>query len=139
MSDNKINTFKERPITIETENQPQKPEKKIGKFLIIIRRFIGGEFFIDEKVKKNHLFLLFVIIIAIVYIANISYAEQKSSDIYKVKKELQELQLEYAPIKTKMTILEKQSVLRTKLKDSTIKESIDPIRIIKIEEVGDEE
>ncbi|MDR0970424.1 MAG: hypothetical protein LBM67_07805 [Lentimicrobiaceae bacterium] len=137
MDDNKVNKFKEQPIVASPEttlmkSQVQEPKKKLGKFWLMLREVISGEFFTNEKLKKHYGFLLFLAFIALVYIANTSYAEQNNSRIYNTKKKVRELQLEYAPIKTKMTRLEKQSVLKTILKDSTIKESTDPVKIIKI-------
>lgn len=138
MDDNKVNKFKEQPVppleSAPMKSQVQEPKKKLGKFWLMVREIISGEFFTNEKLKKHYTFLLFLALIALVYIANTSYAEQNHSRIYNTKKKVQELQLEYAPVKTKMTILEKQSVLKTTLKDSTIKESTVPVKIIKIKE-----
>lgn len=135
MKDDKANKIKEQqPVTMPSENSILESKKEFGKFWVTVRKVFSGEFFTHEKLKNHYAFLFFIAFIAFVYIANTSYAERNNSRIYKSKKELNELKLEYAPLKTRMTILEKQSTLKTKLKDTTIKESVDPIRIIKIEE-----
>lgn len=96
-----------------------------------IRGFLGGEM-IQSGTFKFFPYLVFIAVLAFIYIANNYYAEDKIRLINQHRKELKQLRYEYITTKSELTSMTKQSQIAKKLGDKGIKESTDPIKTIQI-------
>lgn len=76
--------------------------------------------------------MLFITLLAIVYIANSYNAEKTIIEIGKTKKELEELRFEYITTKSNLMFHSKQSEIAVRLAGSGIKESLVPPQKINI-------
>jgi ABC-type transport system involved in cytochrome bd biosynthesis fused ATPase/permease subunit len=83
-----------------------------------------------ETVVKQIPFILFLALIAILYIANSYYAENTVRDINKVKNELKDLRAEYIYGKSELMFSSRQSEVAAMVADQEIKESTVPPQTI---------
>ena len=123
------------------KNKPKKKEKKVkpgGKGLGIghaTRKFLGGEK-LAESTFRLFPFVLFISFLAFVYIANNYYAERKIRNINKIQKELKEIKYEHISTKSKLMQISKQSQIAKKMESTGIKESTEPVKIIKVKKAN---
>lgn len=87
---------------------------------------LGGDFLTNDQSVRQLPFLLFLMFLGILYIANVYYAEANNRDISNIKKEVKELRFEHISTKSNLMQLSKQSELVKLLKDQGIKESTTP-------------
>lgn len=90
------------------------------------KRLLGGEFLTNDTSLRQLPFLLFVMFLGIVYIANVYYAEANIRNISNLKNEIKELRFEYISTKSKLMQLSKQSELVKLLRKQGLKESTMP-------------
>jgi len=83
-----------------------------------------------ETVVRQIPFVLFLALIAILYIANSYYAENTVRDINKAKNELKDLRAEYIYTKSELMFSSRQSEVATMVADQEIKESTVPPQTI---------
>ena len=93
---------------------------------------IGGRVFIRNNPRKFLFFLLFLTLLAIIYIANTYYAEKKIYKSNKLSKELDELRYDYISSKSELMFHSKQSEVAKMLKETGLKESKEPPHKIKL-------
>lgn len=118
------------------KNKP-KEEKKVVKsrkrglgIAHATRQFLGGER-IAEGTFRMFPYVLFISFLAFIYIANNYYAERKVRNINSLHKELKEIKYEHISTKSKLMQLSKQSQIAKKIEQSGIKESTEPVKIIR--------
>jgi len=102
-----------------------------GNFIRVIREFFGGEM-IQSGTFRFLPYLIFVAVLAFIYIANNYYAEDKIRLINQYRKELKQIRYEYITTKSELTSMTKQSQIAKKLTNKGIKESVDPIKTIQV-------
>lgn len=116
------NKFRETPKEVEVNEQeeivqetvstptskPQKPRKK-GVLAKGLSSVFSGTFLTNENNIKHLPFILFLAIIAIFYIANGYYADDKIREFNKISNELKELRSEYISTKSELMFASKQS------------------------------
>lgn len=115
-----------------TITKPKKARKSLKMSANIsrgIRGFLGGEM-IQSGTFKFFPYLVFVAVLAFIYIANNYYAEDKIRLINQHRRDLKQIRYEYITTKSELTSLTKQSQIAKKLGDKGIKESTDPIKTI---------
>ncbi len=85
--------------------QPQeiRPVKKQKKLTRPIHDLLEGDFLSRETVVRNVPFLLFLALVALIYIANTYYAEKTFKEIEATNTELKELRYQY--ITTRSTLM----------------------------------
>ena len=83
-----------------------------------------------ETVVRQIPLVLFLALIAILYIANSYYAENTVRDINKAKNELKDLRAEYIYTKSELMFSSRQSEVATMVADQQIKESTVPPQTI---------
>ncbi|MBL7930312.1 MAG: hypothetical protein JNL60_00335 [Bacteroidia bacterium] len=94
---------------IESKVQkPQKPRKK-GVLAKGLSSVFSGTFLTNEKTLKHLPFILFLALIAIFYIANGYYADDKIREFNKISNQLKELRSEYISTKSELMFASKQS------------------------------
>lgn len=113
---------------VETKNKPIKGDGLTSK---IIKNVLGGDL-ISTGTFKFFRYLLYLGLLAFIYIANNYYAENNIRQINKLRKELKELRYEYINVKTMLMQIEKQSQIAKKLEKSGIKKNNQPVKILKI-------
>ena len=92
----------------------------------LLRNILGGSFLTRTGMVSLLPFLFFVTFLAILYIANIYYAEKDIREFNALKSELKELRYEYITGKSKLMNISKQSEVTKRLLGSGIKESVVP-------------
>jgi hypothetical protein len=127
------NTFKE-PEVVEEEPVVPRPKKKKKKkenpVLKGVLSVLDGTILTRDKVVRNLRFLFYVMLIAILYIANSYYAEKKVIEIEKIKKEIKELRSENITTKSRLMFYSRQSEVVKRIGPYGIKESLIPPRKI---------
>lgn len=97
-----------------------------------ISNVLGGAFLVREKVIRLLPFLLFLAMLALVYIFSTNYANRTVISISKTKKMNEELRFNYITTRSKLMQASRQSEVAERLLLSGIKESKVPPRKIVI-------
>lgn len=100
--------------TRETAPDPVTSVKRPPRFWRAIRDFLGGEVILKEWVAGNIYYILFLAILALLYIANTSYTIQKYGKIEKTQKEIQELRIRLSNLQKDLIRLESHSEITRK-------------------------
>ncbi|NQU33175.1 MAG: hypothetical protein HQ521_08070 [Bacteroidetes bacterium] len=117
------------PITeVEVEERSTKRDSKVGG---AIKDVLGGDL-ISAGTFKFFRYLLYLALLAFIYIANNYYAENNIREINKLRKDLKELRYEYINVKTRLMHIEKQSQIAKKLEKSGIKKNNEPVKILEV-------
>ncbi len=103
-----------------------------GRIAASTKKVLGGDM-ITEGTFKFFPFLLFIAFLASIYIANNYYAENKVREINQLHKELKKLRYEYITSKSVLMELGKQSRIAGRLEQKGIKESRQPVKILRID------
>jgi hypothetical protein len=77
--------------------------KKANRSRRAVQDFLGGDYLSKERVTGNIFYILYVALLAMIYIGNTYYTERKYRDIERTKNELKELH--YLYINTKSTLM----------------------------------
>ena len=88
--------------------KPSKPGKK-GVLAKGLSKIFGGSFLSDERAIQHVPFVFFLGLIAILYIANGYYADDKIREENKYKNEIKELRTEYISTTSDKMFVSKQS------------------------------
>lgn len=118
----------QKPITEETQ-QATPPPKNRGKKSGLIRSLntvFSGTFLSNDKVVKHVPFILFLSVIAILYIANGYWADDKVRQVNKISSQLKELRSEYISTKSDLMFVSKQSEVAKSAEKLGLKEPIAP-------------
>jgi hypothetical protein len=98
---------------VEQEEPPiiSKPSKPVKKGVLAkgLSKIFGGSFLSDDRAAQHVPFILFLGLIAILYIANGYYADDKIREVNKVSNQLKELHTEYISSKSDLMFVSKQS------------------------------
>lgn len=114
-----------------TEREPVKPVKKTGKGRRALQEFLGGDYLSKEWVTGNIFFILYVALLAIIYIANTYYTEKKFKMIERTKGELKELRYEYINTKSALMFQGRQSEISRRAARLGLREAgLPPFKIL---------
>jgi hypothetical protein len=133
------NKFREIPKAIEAEEQetvvketvdqqsakPSKPRKK-GVLAKGLSSVFSGTFLTNEKNLKHLPFVLFLGLIALFYIANGYYADDKIREVNKISNQLKELRSEYISTTSDLMFASKQSEVAKSAGQLGLKEPVVP-------------
>jgi len=108
-------------------------DKKKKKSNVNIMSVLGGSFLVKEKFTKQFPFMVYVTALLMMLIYNTYVAEERNREIAKNTKELNDLHVEYIQLKSSLMEASKQSVLARKLKDTGIKEPVEPLKRLNTE------
>jgi hypothetical protein len=115
---------------VESENSakdtPPPKKRKKGVLAKALSSVFSGTFLTNEKTLKHVPFLLFLALIAILYIANGYQADDKIREVNKITNELKELRSEYISTKSDLMFVSKQSEVAKAAEPMGIKEPIVP-------------
>lgn len=109
----------------ERAKKEVQPVKKPKKDRRPIHDILGGDYLSKESVIGNLPFLIFIAMLALIYIANTYYAEKTVKEIEKTKVELKELRYQYITTKATLMYYSKQTEIASRalkfgLKETTI-------------------
>jgi hypothetical protein len=116
--------------TIKAEAKPEKGKSKVGKSLLDV---LNGNFLASENIIALLPYIFFLTFLALLYIANGYYAENKVREINSLGNELKELRSEYITTKSELMFRSKQSEVARSLSPYGIKESVVPPKKIVID------
>lgn len=85
---------------------------------------------VREKFTKQFPFLVYVTILLMAIITNTYIAEEKTRQLAKATKRLNDLQVDYIQVKSAIMEASKQSVLTKKLANTGLKEVSEPLKRI---------
>lgn len=108
-------------------------KKNKGKTARSLQSILGGGFLANKKTAENLPFLLFLALLAVIYIGNSYYAEKNIRKIERLQKELKELRYEHIHTKSKLMSKSRMSEVADGLSEEGIKESRTPPGKIKAE------
>jgi hypothetical protein len=118
-------TAEEIESKVQKPQRPQKPRKK-GVLAKGLSSIFSGTFLTNESTLKHLPFILFLALIAIFYIANGYYADDKIREVNKVSNELKELRSEYISTKSELMFASKQSEVAKAAEELGLKEPVVP-------------
>jgi hypothetical protein len=118
--------------TDQKSEKPSKPRKKgvLGKGLSAV---FSGTFLTNDKTLKHLPFIIFLAFIAILYIANGYYADDKIREVNKISNQLKELRSEYISTKSDLMFASKQSEVAKAAEKLGLKEPVVPPIKIKVD------
>ena len=118
------------------EQQKDKKEKKKKRSVMSI---LGGKFLVREEISKQFPFMVYVTVLLMIIITNTYIAEERTRELAKTSKRLNDLQVEYVQIKSEIMEASKQSVLVKRLAGTGLKEAVTPLKRIEVEQPVKEE
>jgi len=116
----------ENLITEETQQAPPPPKKKKSGLIKSLNTVFSGTFLSNQSVVKHVPFILFLSVIAILYIANGYWADDKVRQVNKITSNLKELRSEYISTKSDLMFVSKQSEVAKSAEKLGLKEPIAP-------------
>ncbi len=133
------NRFKDIKTEVEVEETPveeiktekPKPTKKTGGVVKSMSAVFSGTFLGDEKTLKHIPFIIFLSVIAMLYIANSYWADGKIRQTNKINAQLKEVKTDYITSTSEKMLLSKQSEVAKAVDTLGLKESVvPPIKIV---------
>lgn len=132
------NKFRDKPVkpepvedrltAEEIESKVERPQKSRKKGVLAkgLSSVFSGTFLTNEKTLKHLPFILFLALIAIFYIANGYYADDKIREVNKISNQLKELRSEYISTKSELMFASKQSEVAKAAEELGLKEPVVP-------------
>lgn len=118
-------TAEEIESKVQKPQKPQKPRKK-GVLAKGLSSVFSGTFLTNEKTLQHLPFILFLTLVAIFYIANGYYADDKIREVNKISNQLKELRSEYISTKSELMFASKQSEVAKSAEELGLKEPVVP-------------
>ncbi len=110
--------------------EPQESGSKTGgsgkSFGRAAHSLLGGTFLTRERVIRTLPFILYLALLALLYITNSYYAQRDMIAIEKLKKELKELDYNYISTKSELMFISRQSEVSKKAAAIGLKETTVP-------------
>ena len=118
------------------EEQKEKKEKNKKRRVMSI---LGGKFLVREEISKQFPFMVYVTVLLMIIITNTYIAEERTRELARTSKRLNDLQVEYVQVESEIMEASKQSVLVKKLVGTGLKEAITPLKRIEVEQPEQQE
>ncbi len=126
----KHDVAEEREIPVAEETSPPPPKnakpRKKGVLAKGLSSVFSGTFLTNEKNLKHLPFILYLGLMAILYIANGYYADDKIREENKTNNQLKELRSEYISVKSDLMFASKQSEVAKSAEALGLKEPVVP-------------
>lgn len=118
----------------ESSTTSSKPEKKAKKGVLakLLGKIFGGSFLSDDRAIQHLPFILFLGLIAILYIANGYYADDKIREVNKTSNQIKELRTEFISSKSDLMFVSKQSQVAKAVEKIGLKEPVVAPNIIEL-------
>lgn len=121
---------KEKAKKKKTKATGTKKSSKPSAFVQIL----NGDFLTKEFVLGNLNFIFFLILLLILVVGKGYYGKQLSNQVNDKQDELDEITGEYFEAKARLEENTQRSILIEKLEETGLKETVNPTKVIKIEE-----
>ena len=105
---------------------PVKPVKKPNKSRKAVQDFLGGDYLSQKWVTGNLFYILYLGLLAMIYIGNTYYTEKKFKSIERTKNELKELRFQYITTKSVLMFQGRQSEIAKRALVHGLKETTMP-------------
>lgn len=142
------NRFRDIPVPTEVlEQEPapkakatpspakkQKPRKK-GVLAKGLSSIFSGSFLSNEKTLQNLPFIVFLAMLALLYIANGYYADDKVREANKISNQLKDLRSDYVLTKSELMFTSKQSEVAKAVEPLGLKEPVVPPMKIEVDSI----
>ena len=132
--------FPDGNVTEQTELPPDnavpagesvRPAKKVKKGRKAVQDFLGGDYLSKDWVTGNLYYILYVALLAMIYIGNTYYSEKKFNAIERTKNELKELRYRYITTKSALMFQGRQSEIAKRAVLQGLKETtLPPYKIL---------
>lgn len=122
-------------IVAEKVKKVSKPGKK-GVLAKGLSAVFSGTFLTNEKTLKHLPYLLFLVVLAILYIGNGYYADSKIREVNKTNNQLKELRSEYISTKSDLMFASKQSEVAKSALQLGLKEPVVPPTKILVDSIA---
>lgn len=119
-------------IVTEKIQKVQRPGKK-GVLAKGLSSVFSGSFLTNEKNLKQLPYIIFLTFLAILYIANGYYADDKIREVNKISNQLKELRTEYIYTKSQLMFASKQSEVAKSVQELGLKEPVVPPIVIEVD------
>lgn len=129
---NKINEDPEEGLFVDDVDSP----KKRSSFSRVIADVMGGDVFSKDGFVGLFPFVFYIVFLSMLYITNIYIAEDMSREIAGLNRKVEDLHVEYVYLESEITKITKQSNMVNMLKNKGIRESVEPLRKIVVDEKG---
>lgn len=128
---NKFKEIKtEEPVIEEVKpasvTPPPPPRKKKSGIVKSLNTVFSGTFLSNDNVLKHIPFILFLSVIAILYIANGYWADDKVRQVNKLNAQIKDYRSEYISTKSDLMFISKQSEVAKAVEKLGLKEPIVP-------------
>lgn len=116
----------EELMALEQPKAEPRPARSVKKGVLakILSKIFGGSFLSDDKTIQHIPFILFLACIAILYIANGYYADDKIREVNKISNQIKELRTEYISSKSDLMFMSKQSQIAKAVDTLGLKEPL---------------
>ena len=111
----------------------QKDKKKKGN-KGLMGSILNGTLLVREEFSKQFPFMVYITLLLMAIITNTYIAEERTRELAKTSKRLNDLQVEYVQLKSEIMEASKQSVLVKRLAGTGLKEAITPLKRIEVEQ-----
>lgn len=116
----------------------QKEKKKKGN-KGLMGSILNGTLLVREEFSKQFPFMVYITLLLMAIITNTYIAEGNIRELTQTTRRLNDLQVEYVQVKSAIMEASKQSVLAKKLVGTGLKEAIEPVKRIEIEQPENQE
>jgi hypothetical protein len=125
----------ETQTSVPVENSPSEKSKsrKKGVLAGFLAWIFSGTFLASEKNVRHLPFILFLSLLAILYISNGFYADDKIRESNRITEQLKELRSEYITTKSDLMFAGKQSEIAKAVSSLGLREPVTPPHKIKID------
>jgi len=117
----------------EAKVKPPKPAEVNGKSAFSgLEKSLKFESFFEDGFPVKHLSkILFVILLALIYISNTHYADKTTRNIEKMESEVEDLRADYTTLKADVMFASKQSEVARRVKALGLEETmVAPYKIV---------
>ena len=125
-----MSEISEQPVEFIKEQQPPKPKDKKG---VKVKDFLSGNILTHENISAQLPYVLFLVFLAVIYIANHYRYDRLMRNDQKVKTELKNLRAESITTAAELMFISKQSEVAKLVEEKglELKESTVPPKKIK--------
>jgi len=120
-----------KPQTEEQKTASKTNNKSGGG---VMTQILNGEFLTKEFVLNNLNFIFFIIFLLLLSVSEGYYGKQLFEQVEQIQKETEEITAEYVEAKAKLEEITQRQVLIDKLEQRGLKETINPTKVIRINE-----
>lgn len=106
--------------------------KKVSKFRKGVLSLLNGTFLVKDRVLQHMPFVLFLVLMAVIYITYGYHAENTVKKMYRLEAEVKDMKSQDLTLKSDLEIIKQQSNIAESIQEMGLKESVtQPFKIIK--------